>query len=77
MQLSMASRLKNEYFLQLLGYYLDDCHRVLVYQFASHGPLHDTLHGAFLFFTIIIKLYYFCFFYLPSTSSKINQSEGV
>ncbi|XP_062213508.1 probable protein kinase At2g41970 [Phragmites australis] len=42
-QLSMVSRLKNEYFLQLMSYYLDDCHRILVYQFASHG--HDTLHG--------------------------------
>ncbi|TVU47811.1 hypothetical protein EJB05_07420 [Eragrostis curvula] len=44
-QLSMVSRLKNEYFLQLMGYYLDDSHRVLIYQFASHGSLHDTLHG--------------------------------
>ncbi|CAN6301646.1 unnamed protein product [Urochloa humidicola] len=44
-QLSMVSRLKNEYFLQLMGYYLDDSHRILVYQFASHGSLHDTLHG--------------------------------
>ena len=44
-QLSMVSRLKNEYFLQLMGYYLDDSHRILVYQFASNGSLHDTLHG--------------------------------
>ncbi|KAF8684311.1 hypothetical protein HU200_044362 [Digitaria exilis] len=43
--LSMVSRLKNDYFLQLMGYYLDDSHRILVYQFASHGSLHDTLHG--------------------------------
>ncbi|KAJ1298097.1 hypothetical protein BS78_01G427500 [Paspalum vaginatum] len=44
-QLSMVSRLKNEYFLRLMGYYLDDSHRILVYQFASHGSLHDALHG--------------------------------
>ncbi|CAL4913437.1 unnamed protein product [Urochloa decumbens] len=44
-QLSMVSRLKNDYFLQLMGYYLDDSHRILVYQFASNGSLHDTLHG--------------------------------
>ncbi|KAL6596323.1 hypothetical protein ACP70R_047687 [Stipagrostis hirtigluma subsp. patula] len=44
-QLSKVSRLKNEYFLQLMGYYLDGSHRILVYQFASHGSLHNTLHG--------------------------------
>ncbi|KAL6867548.1 hypothetical protein ACP4OV_015572 [Aristida adscensionis] len=44
-QLSMVSRLRNEYFLRLMGYYLDQSHRILVYQFASHGSLHDTLHG--------------------------------
>jgi hypothetical protein len=44
----MVSRLKNEYFLQLMGYYVDDSHRILVYQFASHGSLHDTLHGSTL-----------------------------
>ena len=48
MQLSMVSRLKNEYFLQLMGYYLDDSRRILVYQFASHGSLHDMLHGSTL-----------------------------
>jgi hypothetical protein len=48
LQLSTVSRLKNEYFLQLIGYYLDDSHRILVYQFATHGSLHDTLHGSTL-----------------------------
>lgn len=47
MQLSMVSRLNNEYFIQLMGYYLDESHRILVYQFATHGSLHDTLHGTF------------------------------
>uniref|UniRef100_A0A0D9VRG3 Protein kinase domain-containing protein n=1 Tax=Leersia perrieri TaxID=77586 RepID=A0A0D9VRG3_9ORYZ len=44
-QLSVVSRLKNEFFIQLMGYYLDASHRILVYQFATHGSLHDTLHG--------------------------------
>lgn len=45
MQLSMVSRLKNEYFIRLMGYYLDANRRILVYQFATHGSLHDILHG--------------------------------
>jgi hypothetical protein len=53
-QLSMVSRLKNEYFLQLMGYYLDDSHRILVYQFASNGSLHDTLHGTVSYRAFII-----------------------
>ncbi|BAF11352.1 probable protein kinase At2g41970 [Oryza sativa Japonica Group] len=44
-QLSMVSRLKNEYFIRLMGYYLDANRRILVYQFATHGSLHDILHG--------------------------------
>ncbi|KAK8913931.1 putative protein kinase [Platanthera zijinensis] len=44
-QLSLVSRLKNEYFLELLGYCLEDGNRILVYQFATLGSLHDILHG--------------------------------
>ncbi|XP_008798938.1 probable protein kinase At2g41970 [Phoenix dactylifera] len=44
-QLSMVSRLKHEYFVQLLGYCLDANNRILVYQFATNGSLHDVLHG--------------------------------
>lgn len=44
-QLAMVSRLKHEYFVQLLGYCLDANNRVLVYQFATKGSLHDVLHG--------------------------------
>ncbi|XP_074581884.1 putative protein kinase At2g41970 isoform X1 [Curcuma longa] len=44
-QLSMVSRLKNEFFIELLGYCLEDDNRMLVYQFASNGSLHDILHG--------------------------------
>lgn len=50
MQLSMVSKLKNEHFIQLMGYYLDASHRILVYQFASHGSLHDTLHSTCVYF---------------------------
>ncbi|URD92571.1 STYKc [Musa troglodytarum] len=45
MQLSMVSRLKNEFFVELLGYCLDANNRILVYQFATKGSLHDVLHG--------------------------------
>ncbi|KAF3338458.1 putative protein kinase [Carex littledalei] len=44
-QLAMVSKLKHEYFVQLLGYCLEDSNRILIYQFATLGSLHDTLHG--------------------------------
>lgn len=45
LQLSLVSRLKHEYFLELLGYCLEDGNRILVYQYATLGSLHDILHG--------------------------------
>ncbi|KMZ70963.1 Protein kinase 1 [Zostera marina] len=44
-QLSSVSRLKNEYYVQLLGYCLEANTRILVYEFATKGSLHDILHG--------------------------------
>ncbi|KAL0436035.1 UNVERIFIED_CONTAM: putative receptor-like protein kinase [Sesamum radiatum] len=44
-QVSMVSRLKHENFVELLGYCVDGNQRVLAYQFASNGSLHDILHG--------------------------------
>ncbi|CAN0927611.1 Probable protein kinase At2g41970 [Linum grandiflorum] len=44
-QLSVVSRLKNEHFLELIGYCLEANNRILVYQYASMGSLHDVLHG--------------------------------
>ncbi|KAF7818085.1 pto-interacting protein 1 [Senna tora] len=44
-QVSMVSRLKHENFVQLLGYCIDGNSRVLAYEFASNGSLHDILHG--------------------------------
>ncbi|GAB2295472.1 hypothetical protein Dimus_029638 [Dionaea muscipula] len=44
-QVSIVSRLKNEHFTELIGYCLDDNNRILVYQFATKGSLHDVLHG--------------------------------
>ncbi|XP_022890476.1 pto-interacting protein 1-like [Olea europaea var. sylvestris] len=44
-QVSMVSRLKHENFVELLGYCVDGNQRVLVYEFASNGSLHDILHG--------------------------------
>ncbi|KAL7098076.1 hypothetical protein ACP275_10G183100 [Erythranthe tilingii] len=44
-QLSTVSRLKNEHFVGLLGYCLESDNRILVYEFATMGSLHDVLHG--------------------------------
>jgi hypothetical protein len=45
-QIAMVSKLKNEYFLELLGYCLEDGNRMLAYQFATMGSLHNILHGS-------------------------------
>ncbi|OEL33751.1 PTI1-like tyrosine-protein kinase 3, partial [Dichanthelium oligosanthes] len=44
-QLSAASRLKHENFVRLLGYTISNDLRVLVYEYATMGTLHDVLHG--------------------------------
>ncbi|KAF6992480.1 hypothetical protein CFC21_009466 [Triticum aestivum] len=44
-QLAMVSKLKNEYFVELLGYCMEDGNRMLAYQFATMGSLHNILHG--------------------------------
>jgi pto-interacting protein 1 len=47
----MVSRLKHENVVELLGYCLEGTTRVLAYEFATMGSLHDMLHG-----TILCKL---------------------
>ncbi|KAL3531565.1 hypothetical protein ACH5RR_010887 [Cinchona calisaya] len=44
-QVSMVSRLKHDNFVELLGYFVDGNQRVLAYELASNGSLHDILHG--------------------------------
>lgn len=44
-QLSAVSRLKHEHFVGLLGYCLEADNRILVYEYATMGSLHDILHG--------------------------------
>ncbi|XP_047334772.1 PTI1-like tyrosine-protein kinase 1 isoform X2 [Impatiens glandulifera] len=44
-QVSMVSRLKHENFVELLGYCVEGNTRVLAYEFATMGSLHDILHG--------------------------------
>ncbi|KAL2470191.1 PTI1-like tyrosine-protein kinase 3 [Abeliophyllum distichum] len=44
-QVSMVSRLKNENLVELLGYCVDGNLRVLAYEYATMGSLHDILHG--------------------------------
>ncbi|KAI3690459.1 hypothetical protein L2E82_48485 [Cichorium intybus] len=42
---SMISRLKHNNLVELLGYCIDGDWRILAYEFASLGSLHDVLHG--------------------------------
>ncbi|KAG6422857.1 hypothetical protein SASPL_113239 [Salvia splendens] len=44
-QVSMVSRLKHDNIVELLGYCVDGNLRVLAYEFATMGSLHDILHG--------------------------------
>lgn len=46
----MVSRLKHENLIQLLGFCVDGNLRVLAYEFATMGSLHDILHGKISFF---------------------------
>lgn len=61
MQLSTVSRLKHEHFVELMGYCLEANNRILIYQFATMGSLHDILHGKP---TSIINFFFF-FFHFP------------
>jgi len=45
LQVSMVSRLKHVNFVELLGYSVDGNSRILVFEFAQNGSLHDILHG--------------------------------
>ncbi|KAL6133818.1 hypothetical protein ACLB2K_066051 [Fragaria x ananassa] len=44
-QLSTVSRLKHDHFVELMGYCLEGNNRILVFEFAQMGSLHDILHG--------------------------------
>ncbi|KAF3442664.1 hypothetical protein FNV43_RR16580 [Rhamnella rubrinervis] len=44
-QLSTVSRLKHDHFVELIGYCMEANNRILVYQYATLGSLHDILHG--------------------------------
>ncbi|KAI3454340.1 hypothetical protein Pfo_011003 [Paulownia fortunei] len=44
-QVSMVSTLKHENLVDLLGYFVDGGLRVLAYEYAPNGSLHEILHG--------------------------------
>lgn len=45
LQVSAVSRLKHENVVQLVGYCAEGITRVLAYEYATRGSLHDILHG--------------------------------
>ncbi|KAL8160401.1 hypothetical protein V2J09_001938 [Rumex salicifolius] len=44
-QVSLVSRLKHEHVLELVGYCIEGNVRVVSYEYAPNGSLHDILHG--------------------------------
>lgn len=44
-QVSMVSRLRHENVVELLGYSVEGGLRILAYEYAPNGSLHDILHG--------------------------------
>ena len=44
----MVSRLRQDNVVSLLGYCVDGPLRVLAYEYAPNGSLHDILHGMLL-----------------------------
>lgn len=48
MQVSVVSRLKHENVVELVGYCVEGSLRVLAFEFATMGSLHDILHGKVL-----------------------------
>ncbi|KAF3496877.1 hypothetical protein DY000_02056623 [Brassica cretica] len=44
-QVSKVSKLQNDNFVQLFGYCVEGNLRILAYEFATMGSLHDVLHG--------------------------------
>jgi pto-interacting protein 1 len=45
LQVSLASKLKHENLVEMLGYCVEGNYRILAYEFATMGSLHDVLHG--------------------------------
>lgn len=44
-QVANVSRMKHDNFVELLGYCVEGNDRILAYEFATMGSLHDILHG--------------------------------
>ncbi|KAF9592641.1 hypothetical protein IFM89_016298 [Coptis chinensis] len=57
-QVSMVSRLKHDNVVELVGYCVDGNLRVLAYEFATMGSLHDILHGSAIASCSISKFNY-------------------
>ena len=60
----MVSRLKHDNFVELIGYCVDGGSRVLVYEFASNGSLHDILHGKLCSSSLQIESLIICLIFL-------------
>lgn len=57
MQLSTVSRLKHDHFVELMGYCLEGNNRILVFEFAQMGSLHDILHGMYAQINVLLLFF--------------------
>lgn len=67
----MVSRLKHENVVELLGYCVDGGIRILAYEYAPNGSLHDILHGKLSHLLSLLKLNsYLCVWYCSHAYQK-------
>lgn len=63
----MVSRLKHENVVELIGYCVEGPVRVLAYEHASTGSLHDLLHG---------KQHHCSVFDVQNNTNRISKSKS-
>lgn len=73
----MVSRLKHENLIQLLGFCVDGNLRILAYEFATMGSLHDILHGKINFLDFEILCSILLLHKLPGLTKSIWDEQNL
>ena len=74
LQVSIASRLKHDNVVELLGYCVNGGHCVLAYEYASNGSLRDILHGmwCWVYQSHLFEIDYFNCLYIALLSIRYS-----